>query len=137
MYQNIVEQSKNMIEEFLSVVPMNKGEILVVGCSSSEIVGSNIGKGSSFEAAKIVFEVISSKLAKNGIFLVDDGTGEKFYFRLPKNAEGVSHANWEIKLVVGDKVQVKVIDIDFEKKRVSLSIKEAAKAEEATEEAAE
>ena len=40
-------------------------------------------------------------------------------------------------LKVGDKVQVKVIDIDFEKKRVSLSIKEAAKAEEATEEAAE
>ena len=40
-------------------------------------------------------------------------------------------------LKIGDVVNVKVIDIDFEKKRVSLSIKEAAKAEEATEEAAE
>ena len=69
MYSKIVEQSKNMIEEFLSVVPMNKGEILVVGCSSSEIVGENIGKGSDFNAAKAVFEGISPILEEKGIFL--------------------------------------------------------------------
>ena len=69
MYSKIVEQSKNMIEEFLSVVPMNKGEILVVGCSSSEIVGENIGKGSDFNAARAVFEGISPILEEKGIFL--------------------------------------------------------------------
>ncbi len=69
MYQNIVEQSKNMIEEFLSVAPMNKGEILVVGCSSSEIVGETIGKGSDFNAAKAVFEGIAPILNEKGIFL--------------------------------------------------------------------
>ena len=69
MYQNIVEQSKNMIEEFLSVAPMNKGEILVVGCSSSEIVGETIGKGSDFNVAKAVFEGIAPILGEKGIFL--------------------------------------------------------------------
>ena len=69
MYQNIVEQSKNMIEEFLSVTPMNKGEILVVGCSSSEIVGETIGKGSDFNAAKAVYEGIAPILKEKGIFL--------------------------------------------------------------------
>ena len=69
MYEKIVEQSKKMIEEFLSVVPMNKGEILVVGCSSSEIVGETIGKGSDFNAAKAVFEGISPILKEKGIFL--------------------------------------------------------------------
>ena len=69
MYSKIVNESKNMIEEFLSVVPMNKGEILVVGCSSSEIVGETIGKGSDFNAAKAVYEGIAPVLAEKGIFL--------------------------------------------------------------------
>ena len=69
MYQNIVEQSRNMIEEFLSVAPMNKGEILVVGCSSSEIVGETIGKGSDFNAAKAVYEGIAPILKEKEIFL--------------------------------------------------------------------
>jgi uncharacterized protein (TIGR01440 family) len=69
MYERIVEQSKKMIEEFLSVVPMNKGEILVVGCSSSEIVGETIGKGSNFNAARAVLEGISPIINEKGIFL--------------------------------------------------------------------
>lgn len=69
MYEKIVGQSQKMIEEFLSVAPMNKSEILVVGCSSSEIVGETIGKGSDFNAAKAVFEGIAPTLMKNGIFL--------------------------------------------------------------------
>ena len=69
MYEKIVEQSKKMIDEFLSVVPMNRGEILVVGCSSSEIVGETIGKGSDFNAAKAVFEGISPVLKEGGIYL--------------------------------------------------------------------
>ena len=69
MYEKIVEQSKKMTEEFLSVVPMNRGEILVVGCSSSEIVGETIGKGSDFNAAKAVYEGIAPILKENGIFL--------------------------------------------------------------------
>ena len=69
MYEMIVNEAKKMIEEFLSVVPMNKGEILVVGCSSSEIVGETIGKGSDFNAAKAVFEGISPIIEERGIFL--------------------------------------------------------------------
>ena len=69
MYEKIVEQSQKMIEEFLSVAQMRAGEILVVGCSSSEIVGETIGKGSDFNAAKAVFEGISPILEKKGIFL--------------------------------------------------------------------
>ena len=69
MYSKIVEESRNMIEEFLSVVPMCAGEILVVGCSSSEIVGETIGKGSDFNAAKVVFEGIAPTLEEKGIYL--------------------------------------------------------------------
>ena len=69
MYSKIVEESRKMIEEFLSVVLMREGEILVVGCSSSEIVGEAIGKGSNFNTAMAVFEGIAPILAENKIFL--------------------------------------------------------------------
>ena len=69
MYSKIVEESQNMIKEFLSVVTMSEGEILVVGCSSSEIVGETIGKGSDFNAAKAVYEGIAPILKERKIFL--------------------------------------------------------------------
>ena len=69
MYEKIVNEAKKMIEDFLSIAPMSKGEILVVGCSSSEIVGETIGKGSDFNAAKAVFEGIAPVLREKGIFL--------------------------------------------------------------------
>ena len=55
--------------EILENTNLKKGDIFVIGCSSSEILGSRIGKGSSFEAAKIVFETVYPKLKKKGIFL--------------------------------------------------------------------
>ena len=57
------------MDEIFENTNLKKGDIFVVGCSSSEILGSKIGKGSSFEAAKIVFEVISKKLQENGVYL--------------------------------------------------------------------
>ncbi len=69
MYENIVNEAKNMMKEFLDSVPMKAGEILVVGCSSSEIVGEAIGKGSNFNAACAVYEGIAPILSEKGIFL--------------------------------------------------------------------
>ena len=57
------------LDGILNSTNLKSGDIFVVGCSSSEIVGSKIGKGSSFEAAKIVYGVISEKLAEKGIYL--------------------------------------------------------------------
>ncbi len=48
---------------------MKQGEILVIGCSSSEIVGQTIGHGSSYETAEAVVDAILPILAEKGIFL--------------------------------------------------------------------
>ena len=69
MYEKIVKESKIMIDELLSVVPMRAGEIIVVGCSSSEIVGATIGKGSNFNAASAVYEGIAPILKEKEIYL--------------------------------------------------------------------
>lgn len=75
----------------------------VLSCFTSNNLGSKLSTESKYYVVGTIVEVLD---AKNGIFLVDDGTGEKFYFRLPKDANGVSHASWTIKLVLGDKVQI-------------------------------
>lgn len=69
MYEQIVEQARDMISEFLSEARLGKGDILVIGCSSSEVVGERIGKGSDFNAAKAIFEGIYPVLKAKGIYL--------------------------------------------------------------------
>jgi uncharacterized protein (TIGR01440 family) len=65
----IKQQAKSAVTELLSVSGLSKGDILVVGCSSSEIVGETIGHGSSIEAAEAVFEAIHPILKEKGIYL--------------------------------------------------------------------
>ena len=68
-YIEIAKQTEVAIDELIEASGLKVGQIFVVGCSSSEIVGSKIGKGSSFEAARAVFEVIYKRLSERGIYL--------------------------------------------------------------------
>ncbi len=65
----ITLSAKKATEELLKIANLKSGDILVVGCSSSEIVGDTIGKNSSLDAAKATFEGIYSVLKEKGIFL--------------------------------------------------------------------
>ena len=49
--EEIRKAVRELIDEMLHKTSLKAGDIFVVGCSSSEILGSNIGKGSSYEAA--------------------------------------------------------------------------------------
>ena len=65
----IKTQMRVVMDEILSSVNLKCGDIFVVGCSSSEVIGANIGKGSSYEAAKALFDVIYPALKDKGVFL--------------------------------------------------------------------
>ena len=67
--QDITKKARTATEELLAVANLKKGDILVVGCSSSEVVGETIGKNSSIDAAKAVFDGIYSVLKEKGIYL--------------------------------------------------------------------
>ena len=54
----IEASAKALICELIEKTNLSRGDILVIGCSSSEILGNNIGKGSSFDAARVLFETI-------------------------------------------------------------------------------
>ena len=63
------KQAESVMLELIEVSNIKEGEVLVVGCSSSEIVGGCIGKASSLDAAQAVFEGINNVLKSKGIFL--------------------------------------------------------------------
>ncbi len=67
--ENIKKQAEQAVIELLKIAGLKAGDILVIGCSSSEIIGGNIGKNSSFEAATAVFEGVYPVLKENGIYL--------------------------------------------------------------------
>ena len=67
--ENVKKQIESAVVELIEQSGLCKGQILVVGCSSSEIVGETIGHGSSLEAAEAVYEAIAPILHEKGIYL--------------------------------------------------------------------
>ena len=69
MYEDITVQARNVVMDLLEQAQMKPGSLMVIGCSSSEIVGKRIGKGSSMDAAQAAFAGIYPELQKNGIYM--------------------------------------------------------------------
>ena len=65
----IEAQAGTAAAELLDAAGLRAGDILVVGCSSSEVLGGRIGKASSPEAAEAVFAGIYPVLQKRGVYL--------------------------------------------------------------------
>ena len=66
---DIREQAAEACRELCEKAGLRKGQILVVGCSSSEICGSKIGSSSSPETTEDVFSGIYEILQEKGIYL--------------------------------------------------------------------
>lgn len=62
-------EARAAAEELLQVAKLQAGDILVVGCSSSEVLGEKIGTGSSMDAAGAVMDGILPLLRERGIYL--------------------------------------------------------------------
>lgn len=65
----ITAQARQAAAELLETAKLEQGDLFVVGCSSSEIVGGQIGHASSLEAAQAVFAGIYPLLREQGIWL--------------------------------------------------------------------
>jgi len=61
------------LNELLDAAKLKKGQILVVGCSTSEIQGERIGKASSMEVAEAILEGILPIVEEKQIFLAVQG----------------------------------------------------------------
>ncbi len=69
MYESFYNEAKIAVSELCEKAKLKSGDIMVIGCSSSEIVGSRIGSDSKPEVADAVFTAIFETLKERGIYL--------------------------------------------------------------------
>ena len=65
----IRKEAELAVCELLDAAGAKEGQILVVGCSSSEIAGGQIGHASAPEVADAVYEAIAKACAARGVYL--------------------------------------------------------------------
>ena len=71
--QTIKEQVTLVANRLLEVANLREGDVFVLGCSSSEICGGQIGKASSAEVGQTVIEALLPILKEKGLYLAVQG----------------------------------------------------------------
>jgi len=66
---SIKQETLSVLSELLSVANLDRGDILVVGCSTSEVSKHRIGSFSNAEIGTVIFETLHTELEKKGIHL--------------------------------------------------------------------
>lgn len=69
MLDKIYNETRNVTSEIIEKAGLGKGSVLVVGCSTSEVIGERIGSSSSPEVAEKIFEAIYSVAKNAGVFV--------------------------------------------------------------------
>ena len=69
MLNKIKTEARSAAEKLVEAASLKKGDIFVVGCSSSEVCGDKIGTNSSEEVGAVLFSAINEVLSEKGIFL--------------------------------------------------------------------
>ena len=67
--EQVRNESKAAALEICQVAKLRKGQILVVGCSTSEVTGHKVGSYSSPELGQAIYEGIQEALQPQGIYL--------------------------------------------------------------------
>ncbi len=68
-YKKIRSDAAKATRELIEKAKLTEGDILVIGCSSSEVGGERIGTSSSYDTAKAVFDGIYEETLRSGLFL--------------------------------------------------------------------
>ncbi len=65
----VKEESANAARQLAETARLHKGQIVVVGCSTSEVVGHNVGSWSTPEVANAIFEGLNSVFSPMGVYI--------------------------------------------------------------------
>ena len=65
----VKEQAAAAARELAKVARLHKGQIVVVGCSSSEVVGRRVGSWSTPEVGQAIFDGLNGVFAPMGVYI--------------------------------------------------------------------
>ena len=65
----IKADAKAAAAQLIEAAHLKKGQIVVIGCSTSEVVGKSIGKYSTPEVGNAIYEGLNSEFGPKGIYI--------------------------------------------------------------------
>lgn len=71
--QLLEEQTRQILLDVVERSAIRKGQIFVLGLSSSEVAGGQIGKNSSLEIGEVIVKTLLDELTSRGIYLAVQG----------------------------------------------------------------
>lgn len=69
LLQQVKEEAANAAKQLVAEAKLHKGQIVVVGCSTSEVVGRKVGSWSTPEVGQAIFDGLNSVFAPLGIYI--------------------------------------------------------------------
>lgn len=69
LLEQVKEEAANAAKQLVAEARLHKGEIVVVGCSTSEVVGHKVGSWSTPEVGQAIFDGLNSVFAPLGIYI--------------------------------------------------------------------
>ena len=123
---NIFNQAQAAARELVEKSEVKSGNIVVIGCSTSEVIGKKIGTSGTLETANELFSVLYEETKKK-IDVFEDETGvlninAPFTFNLKvttNKANELTMAQKEyIKNFMADKIKSEIMAVLYESKRL-------------------
>ena len=65
----VKEEAANAARQLAAAAHLHRGQLVVVGCSTSEVVGHQVGSWSTPEVANAIFEGLNSVFAPMGVYI--------------------------------------------------------------------
>lgn len=69
LLQQVKQEAANAAKQLVVEAKLHKGQIVVVGCSTSEVVGHKVGSWSTPEVGQAIFDGLNSVFAPLGIYI--------------------------------------------------------------------
>ncbi|MGN0557347.1 MAG: TIGR01440 family protein [Acutalibacteraceae bacterium] len=69
MFEDIKEQTAKAVSELCDAAGLHAGDIMVIGCSTSEVAGERIGTHSAADLGEALFSAANAVLSERGVFL--------------------------------------------------------------------
>ncbi|MFC3886412.1 TIGR01440 family protein [Bacillus songklensis] len=63
------QELQTILDQFSQQVPLNEQQTVVIGCSTSEVMGEKIGTAGTTEVAQMIFETLKEFQIKHGVQL--------------------------------------------------------------------
>lgn len=124
MLKQIQNEAKLALEELIQISHIKKGDLVVIGCSTSEVAGKQIGTYSSVDLAKALFDGLYMVAKENEIYLAIQCCEHLNRSLIIEKSYAQNHNIEEVNVIPKPKAGGSLATIAFEKFENGIAVEE-------------